>query len=502
MKLRAGDESVALEIREAEARLVVLSLEDAGGTVRCYRAALPDDAVENHTIVRPDAVAHCLRSLLAAAGVRTRQATLVLGGRTTLCRVEGIPDGKDAAAIAERADRMRRYVVFRGQELSVDHVVQEGPFGADGSGWLLNVATLREPLLRQVAVAKRCGLAVGCAEPGMVALGSVLLASGASVRPRFVLIAGADGCEVAAVREDGMVFCQRLEVGAGALSGDGAELLNALQTMNDYQQRHAHGEAPIDELLYLGPEDGFESLADRLTQMGIRSEWLDPGQFPGVRKLVGDGMSAPGARAAMAPGVAGALVQTLGAARRLRENLRPPAATASRLRWLAPWVLVPVLVTALAWAGLSTWRHLVLSRVAAAARRLEHPAPEMVEITRLQLQESRAKARCADIGLLLGSAPDPLASEFVAELPRRLNRDVWLERIDTGRDGRCMVDGMAQVDDSVDALAESLLKSPHVEAVRIRTVSNERLGELFLTQFSLEVLLTRRRERAREGDAE
>jgi Tfp pilus assembly protein PilN len=120
---------------------------------------------------------------------------------------------------------------------------------------------------------------------------------------------------------------------------------------------------------------------------------------------------------------------------------------------------------------------------------LDHPTPQMVECSRLQLRETQLRRRREDIELLLRCTPRHDAPAFAVELPRRLPQEVWLDRLQIGPGSKCLVEGTTQATDAVFALGEALRGSPYVESVRITESGGHQDGGVILTRFTLEALL-------------
>lgn len=488
---------VGLEIDDAEVRLAVATPDAVGYHVRAFRRALPEGAVESGYVVDEERVVEALRGLLSASGTRSRRAALVLSGKQTICRVEPLADPQDSTAISACEERMRRYVIFGGQPTAMGHLLQAGADGQRGEGpaRLLSAAALRRTVLRQAAVAKRCGLTVVRAEPSMAVLARTVLRDKAAGKPRFLMTAGHRGCEIGVIRQDGLLFCQRLGMGHQALPANSAALTNTLELLEDYHLRHAGGREAIEELLWCGTGEGLETLFDRLASAGIVTTWLDPSALPGVARFECDGDDGPAQRSTLAPVVAEALA---GAADQPHLDLLPQPDKRSGHKLLAPWLLIPVVVTILAAVGMGVWDKLVRDRAAQLTELLNHPTPQMAECSRLQQQESVLKQRQADAALLLSSVPRWPTPTFLDELARRLPEEVWLDRVEIKRTGQCVLEGMAQVEDTVYAFADSLRLSPAVENVRMGGTGSERDVGILLTRFRVEVTLAKPASRSEE----
>jgi len=480
---------VGLEIGDDEIRLATATPEGDECLVHCRRRALPQGAVQSGYVAEPDAVVEALRSLLAASASRPRRACLVLGGERTICRVEPLMEGHEPAARDACADRMRRYLIFGGHPATVGHVHQGGAGPDAGGGWMLSAATLCSLVAQQIAVAKRCGLSVVRAEPAMAALVRMLLTSDQAERPSYLLVARAGGCEVGTVRRDGLIFCHRLAGGAQALVGDGDMLSEVLEQLADYHFRHARGREPIEEMRCCGAKDDLERLFGRLASEGVRAQWLDPAAFAGVGRLECEDVTSQADRAALAPAVAAALCETGAASRMGYLDLLPPKNTKKRSLLLSASVVVPAVLTLLITTGLGTWDWLARRQTRRLTHLMNHPTAGMLECSQLLMRDSQLKQRRAEAELLLASVPRKATVAFLCEVPRRLLREVWLERLDISRTGVCVVEGMAHTEDVVFSFTESLRQSPYVEAVRMGGTGSEREGGLILTRFRLDVVL-------------
>lgn len=485
-----GTEFIGLEIADSEVRLVVARAGTSGYVLHGYRRALPLGAVVSDFVVEPEAVVEALRGVLAAAGVRRRRATLVLGGERTICRVEPLAVDDDPHAMAACEERMRRYVLFGGRPIAIGHVVQPAQ-GHDGcASRLLSAAAPEALVLCQVDAAKRCGVAVERAEPAMAAIVRTLLATDGIQSPKFLLLADSHDCEVGILRQDGLIFCHRLRIPADAAASDAGWLLATLDQLQDYHLRHARGEGLIGELLCCGLVGPLEGVLRRLGDAGIRVTWLDPAGFPRVERLEGDGLEGEAERAAIAPAVAGALAEIVRLPGPGNLNLLPPSAKRGRRNLLAPCITVPVLLTLAVTAGMLTWDWLIRREAARLVYLVNNPTPEMLESSRLQQRESYLKQRVLDGRLLLQGVARRDVPRFLTELPQRLPSEAWLSRIEIDQGDRCFIDGKAQAEDAVFAFVASLRRSPCVKDVRISRAGSEREGEVILTCFRLDVGLT------------
>jgi Tfp pilus assembly protein PilN len=485
-----GNSRVGIEIADEEVRMAVATPGDDGCVVRCRRRALPAGAVAWGRIEDPDAVVGALRALAAAEQTRPRQASLVVGGPQTVCRVEAVAGARVPEAMAACQDRMSRYVVFGGEPTLIACTLQGNQTGGDEPSWLLGAAALRQLAMRQVETAKRAGLTVVRAEPAMAAVGAALRPVDAPAPARFVLMAHADGYEIAVLRQDGLIFCRQHTVRAEELARDPDQLVATLEQVLDYHLRHAGGQEPIEELLCCGSLGGFDGLFDRLSDAGVRARWVDPLEFSGVNSLDGDGVGEPAERAAMAPTVAVALDGAGGLRRAGALDLLPPAEKKRHLR--APkWAIAPAVVTFIVAIGLLVADSLVRRQSDRLTYLLNHPTPQMLECARLQLQESQLKERRADVRAMMGSVPRHTIVELVTELPRRMPKEVWLDRVSIELGSACLIDGMAQTQDAMYAFAEVLGNSPYAETVRISRNESERMEGLFLTRFRVEAALAK-----------
>ena len=231
----------------------------------------------------------------------------------------------------------------------------------------------------------------------------------------------------------------------------------------------------------------------------MHAEWLDPAALACVEPVKGDGVAAPAERALMAPAVAAALAEADDPTHPGSLDLLPPPDRKRRFPLLSPSVVVPALLTLFLTAGLGTWDWLVRRQAARLTYVVSHPTAAMLECSRLQARESQLRERCRNATLLLQSAPRRASMAFVAELPRRLPKEVWLERLDIGADGACVIEGMAHAEDPVFSFADSLRSSPYVASVQMGGTGNEREGGVILTRFRLNLALTMHTEPAEEG---
>jgi len=443
---RADPKLVGLKIGDEALRLAIA----AEGVVQCHSGVLPAGAVRNGEVVDAGAVVEVVRRLLAACAVRPRYACLVCAGRRTICRAEALRNGEAAAAKAACADRMRRYLIFGSQPTTVSHHVQRGTTLEGGDTWLLSAAAPAAQVEGHVDVARRCGLTVLRVEPSTAALARALRSGDEALPPTLVVNAHNGACEVAAVRDDGLIYCQHLPLDIEALASDGDALCHS-----------------------------FEQLVD----------WIDPARFPGVRRLEGDGLDDPAVRAAMAPAIAAALYEPDRLGQHDELNLLPPAPK-KRHPWLAsPWLIVPAVLTLLLTSGLVGWDAMVRRRAARLTELVNHPTAEMLECSRLLRRESELKEHQADATELLAAVPSSAGPEFLAELPRRLAEELWLERVELGGEGVCSIEGVAYAEQGVFAFADLLRGSPQVATVRMGEMGSERDRGLILTRFQIEATL-------------
>ena len=483
MSTPLAPELIGLEVGDDAIRLAAVS----DGVAACRSAPLPEGAVADGDVADPDAVAEALRGALASWGIRARLASLAIGGRRTLCRVQPLTGEDLAAAQAACGERMRRYLTFGGQPATVGHLFQDGHDAEAAQAWLLSAAAPRDIVLRQVKAAKRGGLAVVRVEPALAAVARLLLAC-RDAQPAFLLVAYADGCALGVLRRDGLIYCEHLHASAAALAASDG-LTASLEELADYHFRHARGREPIDTLWCCGAADGLGATFPRLAADGIHAQWLDPAAFPGIERLDGPPSGDAAARAAMAPAVAAAVDRPEGTGHHRCLDLLPPPPRKRRARLLAPWLVVPATITLLLTSVLTAWDYAVRRRAAELTRLVAHPTPEMLRCSRLQLRESQLKERSADAEALLASVPRHAGAAFLAELPRRIVKEVWLDRLEFGAAGACVVGGMAHTEDAVFAFADALRRSPYVEGVRMGGTHSERQGEMIVTRFRLDVAL-------------
>jgi hypothetical protein len=494
-----GNPLACLEISDDEIRLAMATQSDSGYVVDCRRHPLPASAVVSGDAVDTDAVVAALRELLGATSPRPRRVALVLGGKQIVCRVESVASGQGTDAMAACQERMRRYLAFGSKPIFLACAFGSASGDGDGPAWLLSAAAPRELVLRQVEVAKRCGLKVVRAEPAMVALTSALPRLKPDGHARFLLVAGNANCEIGLLQQNGLTFCVQLPVRADALPQEGDRLVAMLERITDYHFRHARGKEPVEELLCCGPAGELDGLFGQLSDAGIRAGWIDPLEFAGVERLDGDDGATPAERAATAAVAAAALARAEEAPGSQGLDLLPPPERKSGLTLLPVWLVVPALLTLLVTCGLMTWGSLTDRRAARLTHVLNNPTPAMLECTRLQLREDQLKRQAEDIRLMVNTAPNFAKSELLAELPKRLPKDLWLERVEFGIDGRGNIEGAAQTEDAVFAFADGLRRSPYVEAARISRSGADRKGERVLSRFRIEVDLATAAESSKEG---
>ena len=495
-----GAQLVGIEIGDSGIRLAAAMPEGAHHVVHCHHCPLPAGAVDAGYVRDTDVVVEALRSLLSGASLRPRRVSLVLGGRRTVCRVEPLVGGSDPAAQTACAERMRRYVAFGGQATAVGHTLQEAPSQDDASAWLFSAATLRDLVARQVEVARRCGLDVVHASPTMAVVVRILLAAHTALRPSFVLVAHDSGCGIGAVCHNGLVFCQHLPCGVQALAQDPDLLIASLEPVADYYFRHAHGSEPIETIVCCGAAAPLEACFDRLAECGVNAEWIDPAGFAGVERLEGDAVATAAERAAMAPVAAAALAGVDEATHAGSIDLLPPPDKKRRFALLSPAVLAPTILALLLVGGLMTWDWLARREAKRLTYIVNHPTPAMLECSRLLARESQIRQQCRHATELLQAVPRRTTEAFVAELPRRLPKALWLDRIDIGADGACIIEGMTHAEDPVFAFADSLRRSPYVDTVQMGGTGNERDGGVILTRFRLDLVLAESHDPSQEGE--
>ena len=478
-----------LEISDGGIRLAVDRAADHGHVVHSHRCALPEGAVVSDEIQDIDAVAEALRGLLGTLDATVRRVNLVLGGRRTVCRVEPLTGDDPQRAWAACQERVRRYVVLGGETPAMGRAILPAAPGHDHPGHLISAAAPRSLVARHIDVARRCGLAVGRAEPTVVALARLLLAADGPQPPRFLLFAERTGCEVAILRGEGLVFCYRVPVPQGPDAAEGGWLLAALDRLQDYNLRHDNAQEPIHELVCCGAADGLSQALDPLPGLGIRVAWLDPATFPSVVRLEGGGLDEPLERSAMAPAVASALVDVVGPGVLSGLNLLPPPARKRRSGLLSSCIVVPALITLLATAGLMVWDSFVRREANTLTYLVNHPTPEMIETSRLQRREGLLRQRVAESTLLLESVRHRPVPQILTGLPRAMPSEAWLTRLDITGEGECIIQGKAHADDAVFAFAAALRRDPHVQEVSIGRTGSEREGGLICTRFRLDAAL-------------
>ncbi|MFW6108609.1 MAG: PilN domain-containing protein [bacterium] len=496
MTTEAAPQLVGLDIGDDALRLAAV----ADGVATCYSEPLPEGAVAGGEVQDPAAVGETLRAALAAADVRPRNAALALTGGPTVCRVEPLKSDSLPDAEATCADRMRRYLLFAARPTVVGHLLQDCRDALDHPPWLLSAAAPRQMVERQARAAKRAGLTVVRAEPALAVVARALLAAD-RLEPAFLLVAHGSGCHIGVLRPDGLVYCEHLDRSAEALARDPDLLAATLEQITDYHLRHAGGQEPLDTLWCCGAAAGLEPLVGCAADQGVGARWLDPADFPAIEGLHGAADS-PGARDALAPAVAAALRVAEEAGHPRCLDLLPPPPRKRRAALLAPWIVVPAVVTLALTCGLVAWHHVVSRRAARLTHLLTHPTPEMVACSRLQLRESQLKQRRSEAEALLARAERRAGVAFLAELPRRMADEIWLERVLVKGEGTCAVDGMAHSEDGVFAFADALRRSPYVKNVRMGGTHHERRGDLILTRFRMDVTLGPRPETPAEGKGE
>lgn len=480
---------MGLEIGDDAVRLAVTVTDGPRRVVRCHQTRLPDGAVEHGRVMAAGAVGDAIRSAVAALGIRPRGACLVLDGRRTICRVEPLVEGHEAATRAASADRVRRYLPFGGQPTVVAHAEYKLRALDAGQSWLVTAATLSDVLSSQVAAARRGGLAVVRAVPGVAAVVQVLLARNDGIEPSYLLVGHAHGSEIGVVRGDGLIFCQRSASPPGELGTGGDELATTLGQLTDYHVRHTRGRGRIETCWCCGRGIRLEALAGGLADRGVDAVWLDPADLPGVDRVEAGDLDSPAGRAALTLAAAAALSASSAAGAVGHLDLMPPPRRRSRIRLLAPWLVVPAVVTLILTAGLATAEHALRRRAAHLVDAVSRPTAELAECSRLLRRESQLKERVDDATQLLGQAPLPAVRAFLAELPRRLVDDVWLDRVQLGDSGTCSLFGSALTEDAAFAFRRALSESPHVRAARLGGTGKETSGNTLLTRFRLDILL-------------
>lgn len=487
---RVTNECAAIEIADEEVRLAVATPLDDGFAVRCLRRPLPPGAVRSGWVVNTEAVVQATRSLLGNLRPCPREISLVLSGKHIVCRTERVTASDVEQAQPAAGQRMHRYVVFGGEPTVVAHAEPRNSVAAGGFVWLTSAVAQRDYLASQLGVVKRCGLRLARAEPAMLSLARALVGTGDET-PRFLLRADMDRAEIGAVRGDGLFACETMPIDAEALALDGADLVPELEQLADYHFRHAAGQEPIEELLCSATRGRFEGVFARLGDAGVRAGWLDPTKFNGVRTLEGDGTDSDTGRALLACVVAAALSNAYGYSVVGEVNLLPEPDGNRRSALLRPWVLVPIALTLLISVGLLSWEWMITREARQLQSVLEHPTSAMLECGRLQIRESQVKQDLEDAKLLLASVPRTVATSFLAELPRRLPDDLWLQRVEIQSQGRTTIEGMAHADDIVFRFSDALMKSPYVEAVHVGGTGSERNEDVILTWFRLEITLVK-----------
>lgn len=490
-----------LQIDDGEIRLAVATKAAGGYVVHARRRALPTDGPGRPYEV--DAAANTLRGLLNDLPVRPSRVGLVLSGSQTIFRVEALDDAQDLSAISACEERMRQYVLFAGQPTCFGQSLQMTTVDGDYRARLLAAATRHDILAQRQEIAERCGLTLAWAEPALGAVARQILAAEWLDEPRFLLLTYNDGCELGVVRQDGLVFCHRLALGVEALSNDGAVLIDTLDRTKETHMRRTRDHQSVSRLTCCGLVSELDGFFGRLDESGIDPDCLDPAAWPQVEALESTGESTPEARAALAPVVAAALTDAGSPQNSSVVNLLPSGRRQNSLNLLSPWLLVPLVLVFLAAGSAMVWDQVARRQTASLTYILTHPTKEITESSKLLRAESGLRQRRKDAAKLLSTVTRREVKPFLEELPHRLPRDTWLERVEINHRGRCIVEGVSHTQDAVYLFTESLGNSPYVGSVRTAGTEARREGQLILTWFRHELTLVaveKKAERPKKDD--
>jgi len=493
--LRASltDELIALEIDDGEVRMAVAAPDATGYVVRGYRRDLAPDSVRSGCVLEFEPVVDAVSSLIAASETRAYRVSLLFGAGHTLCRVETLANADDHTAVAECEERMQRYIVFGGQPIVVAHSLQMGSEEGDRRSRLVSAGVLHSVVSTQTEALTRCGLEVVRIEPVMVAAARMMLLAERPERPRFVLVAQTNGCEIGLLRHDGLVFCHRLAVGADTLATDGVALKGTLDEIAEFHLRHASNDKPVEELLCCGSESRLEALFGRLGEAGLRASWLDPSNWPHVARFeTPDAEAADADRAALAPAVGEALAEALGPGVVGRLHLMPPNEQKGRPKYLPHlpwWVRAPLGLASVAAVVLTVCVFVVHGEAGGLSRLLNRPTSDMRECSRLLRRASELREFQQQVAALPNRVTRSATPLFLEELPRRLPEGAWLDQVVVLRTGQCAIDGFTHVEDSIHVFVQSLRCSPYVERVQLNEAETRREGQFILMRFQIEVEL-------------
>jgi Tfp pilus assembly protein PilN len=444
-----------LQITDGEIRLAAARRHGGRRVFHCACLSLPPGAVESGLVRDLDAVVESLRRHLSTLRPRPRRVRLALSGRRTLCRVTRLDGGQRAESMSAARERLERYVQYGNEPIFAAFVHARPASEDEAAPWLVGAATPRQVLTTQVTAA----------------------------------IAGFDTCEIALVRQDGLVMTQQRTVAAEALANDGAWLPKMLQDMTDYHLRHAGGTEPVEELLWCSTTPASSALVERLQELRIRCATLDPAQLPGVDELEGKIPSTPEERSGLAPAICAAATDSEGVRALARVDLMPDREAKRRLALLQRWIALPTIVSLLTAMGFWVHQSFMRRECGRITRQLNHPSPEALECSRMQLLASQARKGRVEALELLRAARQRTTVQFLNDLPSFLPDDTWLDQVAVRPDGRCLIAGKGLTEDSVFQFAKALRQGPHVEAVRIERTGAEREAAQILAQFHLEATL-------------
>ena len=351
---------------------------------------------------------------------------------------------------------------------------------------LLAAAADRSALSQREQVADRGGPIVTRAEPALMTVARMVLASDWVERPRILLLAQGDACEVAILRQDGPIFCHRLS--AAELS-NGKGLVSAVEGLRELYLRQTQGQVHLDELVCMGAADQLDEWLAPLRDLNIRISLLDPAQWSQISVV--EGLHDDGAQdsAPFAPVIAAALTELLGTRSLAELNLLPPAAAPTGFRLTSPCVLAPLALIVLSSVGLNIWDWHARAEASRLLRAVKNPSADMVACSELLRTESELKARAKHAHRLLSFIRDVDIRGFIDDLGRRLPEGLWLDRLAADTRENLVVEGLAQTEDALYSLIDSLRHSAYVDDVQMASTTATRLGQHVVNWFRIKVVL-------------
>ncbi|MCB0421432.1 MAG: type IV pilus assembly protein PilM [Bdellovibrionales bacterium] len=218
----AGKKVLGIDVGASSIKMAELNV-GRKGTVMSSFASIPTpaDAVQNGEIVNPEAIAHCIVSLVEELGTKRTKGAIGMSGAGVIVKKITMPR-MEAGLIGEQLHwEAEQYIPYDVNEVNLSYELLEGSNSADSMDVLL-IAAVQESVFRYAEAVELAGIECYLVDVNGFALANAFEANYGVIGGEVVTLMniGASATNFVVVENGEVVFCRDIPVGGNTYTNE------------------------------------------------------------------------------------------------------------------------------------------------------------------------------------------------------------------------------------------------------------------------------------------